>query len=162
MKTLIVFSTKTGTTEECAQLLAQHLGKKETDLVDLKVQKIPDLEPYDCIVLGSRVRYGKVGKQLRNFASLNKQTLLTKKLGIFLCMAIEEDLEKTLKKSFGKKIRAHALVQESFGGTLNLSKMKRADKKLAMVILSAFSSQKQEPPQVHTERVERFAEILLK
>ena len=75
MKTLIVYVTKSGTTEECAQRLRELLGRADTDLLDLKVQRLPDFAAYDCIVLGSYIHYGKIGKRLKRFVSLHKEML---------------------------------------------------------------------------------------
>ncbi|MGA3112428.1 MAG: flavodoxin domain-containing protein [Candidatus Bathyarchaeia archaeon] len=68
-KTLIAYITKGGATEESARKIADVLRSKyqlEVDLVDLKEQKVPDLTPYQNIVVGGGVRGGRVyGKALR-------------------------------------------------------------------------------------------------
>ena len=129
LKTLIVFVTKNGTTEECAQRLKELLGKGDTDLLNLRVQKLPDFEQYDCIVLGSYIHYGRIGKRLRHFAALHKEMLLEKKLGIYLCKGFPIDRKDPFEENFRKKIRRHAVVSDCFGGLLNPAKLKGKEKR---------------------------------
>ncbi len=62
-KTLIAYESKGGATEESAQKIAEILRSKyqlEVDLVDLKEQKVPDIEQYRNVIVGGGVRAGKV------------------------------------------------------------------------------------------------------
>ena len=161
MKTLIVFVTKNGTTEECAQRLKELLGKGDTDLLNLRVQKLPDFEQYDCIVLGSYIHYGRIGKRLRHFAALHKEMLLEKKLGIYLCKGFPIDRKDPFEENFRKKIRRHAVVSDCFGGLLNPAKLMGKEKKLASMVLDASAAQHLEAPHLYDERIERFAKALL-
>ena len=69
-KTLIVYETKGGATEEAARKIADILRSKyllEVDLVDLREQKVPNPSQYKNIVVGSGVRVGKVYKKALKF-----------------------------------------------------------------------------------------------
>lgn len=62
-KTLIVYESKSGATEESARKIAEVLRSKfqlEVDLVNLKKQNMPDCSQYSNIVIGGGVRAGKV------------------------------------------------------------------------------------------------------
>ena len=162
MKTLIVYVTKSGTTEECAQRVRELLGRADTDLLDLKVQRLPDFAAYDCIVLGSYIHYGKIGKRLKRFVSLHKEMLLEKKLGIFLCKGFEGELKETFSKNFKPKLLRHALVYDSFGGVLQPDKLKGTEKRMAKMVQKTFEQAGKQPPQLDPDRIERFAQALLK
>lgn len=162
MKTLIVFVTKNGTTEECAQRLRERLGRADTDLVNLRVQKVPDLDAYDCIILGSYIHYGNIGKRVKHFAALHKEVLLEKKLGIYLCKGFPIDRVDPFEENFSKKILRHAIVRDCFGGLLNPAKLTGKEKKLANMVLDASAAQNLDAPQIYDERIDRFAGALLK
>lgn len=162
MKTLIVYVTKNGTTEDCAQLLRQRLGAGETDLLNLRVQKLPDFEPYDCIVLGSYVHYGKIGKRLKHFAALHKEMLLSKKFGIFLCKGFPIDRVDPFEENFRPKLLAHAAALDCFGGVLDTKKLTGHEKYIADMVLRAAEEQQLERPRINEARIECFAERLLK
>lgn len=162
LKTLIIFVTKNGTTEECAQRLRERLGKEDTDLLNLRVQKLPDFDHYDCIVLGSYIHYGNIGKRLKHFIALHKEMLLQKKLGIYLCKGFPIDRVDPFEENFRKKILKHALVCDCFGGLLNPGKLTGKEKKLANMVLDASAAQHLDAPQIFDERIDRFAEVLLK
>ncbi|MGI5896468.1 MAG: flavodoxin domain-containing protein [Oscillospiraceae bacterium] len=161
MKTLIVFVTKNGTTEECAQILREKLGHDSTDLVNLRVQKLPDFDAYDCIVLGSYIHYGRIGKRLKHFAALHKDTLLQKKLGIYLCKGFPIDKLDPFEENFKPKLLKHAVVCDCFGGVLDTKRLKGNEKYLADMVLQASEDQKLERPRIDKERIERFVEALL-
>ena len=162
LKTLIVFVTKNGTTEECAQRLRERLGRGDTDLLNLRVQKLPDFDAYDCIILGSYIHYGHIGKRLKHFIALHKEMLLEKKLGIYLCKGFPIDRMDPFEENFGKKILKHTVVRDCFGGILNPSKLKGKEKKLANMVLDASAAQNLDAPKLCDERIERFAAALLK
>jgi len=72
-KTLIAYETKGGATEEVARKLAETLRNKsglEVDLVDLRRQKIQNIDRYQNIILGSGIKgakaYDKALKFLEN------------------------------------------------------------------------------------------------
>ena len=69
-KTLIVYETKGGATEESAQKIAEILRSKfslDVDLVDLKKQKVPDLGRYRNVIVGAGVRVGRVYSKATKF-----------------------------------------------------------------------------------------------
>ena len=160
MKTLIVFVTKTGVTEDCAQKLKMLLGKDDTDLVNLKVQKLPDFTPYDCIILGSYLRYGRIGERLRNFMTLHKEMLLEKKLGIFLCKALPDDEENPFEENFRKKILGHAAACGDFGGRLDPDHLKGASRSMMKMVLQGILAQNRPLPQINDAAIEEFAKKL--
>ena len=62
-KTLIAYTTKGGATEKTAQKIAEVLRAKyglEVDLVNLRKQSAPSLEPYKNVIVASGVRSSKI------------------------------------------------------------------------------------------------------
>ncbi|HAA84740.1 MAG TPA: flavodoxin, partial [Kosmotogaceae bacterium] len=123
MKTLIIYSSKTGTTEKAAKKLAGLL-EHETSIVRVKDFDTEGFSRYDSIIIGSAVRVGTALKESRNFVSRNLIQLLEKKLAVFLCMADEEGrLGDYLSRSYPREFLDACLVKSSFGGEINFEKM---------------------------------------
>jgi menaquinone-dependent protoporphyrinogen IX oxidase len=68
-KTLIAYTTEGGATEKTAQKIAEVLKAKyglEADLVNLRKQSAPSLEPYRNVIVASGVQRGEIyGETLR-------------------------------------------------------------------------------------------------
>ncbi len=84
MKTLIVYSSKYGTTEKCAQRIQNQLGEG-CDLVNLLDKQTPDLAAYDTIMLGSSIYAGKMRSDVVKLVSDQESVLRDKSFGVFLC-----------------------------------------------------------------------------
>ncbi|MEJ5228843.1 MAG: flavodoxin domain-containing protein [Pseudothermotoga sp.] len=122
MKTLILYDTYTGTTEKCANLLAQNLN--DAEVVNISKQKVPSLEAYDLVVLGTYVHAGKISKKIQDFCRKNLEILKTKKIGIFFCMLRgDQGIEEYTKANFSEDLLKAVKVKEYFGGELNYEKM---------------------------------------
>ena len=83
MKTLILFASRYGATEEIAYMLKSAVGG------DVTVRNIRErgitLEEYDTVIIGSCVYMFKLDKHIRRFLRRNEKALLGKKLGLYLC-----------------------------------------------------------------------------
>ncbi len=102
MKTAVIFATKYGFTEKCANLLSEGLGC-ETKLINLKKEKVGELDNFDVVVLGSSVYAGKLQKEMIDFIGSEKERLITKNVALFSCnMHQGEEGERQLKKHFPK------------------------------------------------------------
>ncbi len=69
MQTLIVYASKTGTTEKCARILGQNL--KDTTIINLTATQNEDINKYDLIIIGSPIRMGMIHKKVKEFISKN-------------------------------------------------------------------------------------------
>lgn len=74
MKTLIAYATKYGTTEKCANILAQKLSS-EAELVNLKKARTIDLNQYDSVIIGGSVMMGRIRKEVKEFWYRGRQTV---------------------------------------------------------------------------------------
>lgn len=127
MKTLILYASKTGTTEKAAILLKEQLEKTTTSvkLVHLKrnnMKKI-SLDQYNTVIIGGSIYLGKIQKIIQKFCTTNENTLLKKKLGLFLCCGSAEDFEKQLETSFNNPLIEHSTVIGYFGYGYNLNRL---------------------------------------
>jgi menaquinone-dependent protoporphyrinogen IX oxidase len=127
MKTLIVFETKSGVTGESAKIIADVLEKKfehQVKTIDLKKNKVPDIQLYDNIFIGSGVRmgrwYGRAKKML-------KYDFKDKKIIIFLSACSGGDPEKydeAVKNYLNKVLEKHPHINpvagEIFGGRMKM------------------------------------------
>ncbi len=123
MKNLIVFSTKYGSVEVCAQKL-QHQVDGETTLVNVKTDPIPNLQEFDTVILGGSIYVGKIQQDLTNFMETHLDTLLQKRIALFICAGQEPDVcEQELQDAFPPKLAEHAIARECFGGYFDLKKV---------------------------------------
>ena len=84
MKTLIVYATKHGCTEKCANELKNNLTG-EIELHNLKKSVKTDLNDFWTIIIGGSIHVGQVQKNVKQFCLNNLDLLIEKKIGLFLC-----------------------------------------------------------------------------
>ena len=73
-KTLIVYATRGGATEEVVLKIAEVLRQKygfDVDVVNLRKNPSPDISPYRNVIVGSGVRARRVYKEAVNFLERN-------------------------------------------------------------------------------------------
>ena len=128
MKNLIIFTTKHGSAEKCSTLLQQKLDG-ETTVVNLKKDVVPDLEEFQNIILGGSIYVGKIQKELTEFINRHLDTLLQKRVALFICAAEQgETLQTELKTAFPEALYDQAIAKEAFGYELNFDKMNLIEK----------------------------------
>ncbi|HEY8543138.1 MAG TPA: flavodoxin domain-containing protein [Pseudothermotoga sp.] len=150
----MVYDSYTGTVEKCAKLLAEKLGN--VDLVNISKQKLPNLQNYDCVVIGSYVHAGHVSKKIRKFTTQNLEALKNKKLGIYLCM-LSEQFDRYLNSNFDKDFLNMVKVKDFFGGELNYQRMNF----LYRFILKNIEKNTKPRLGVRVEKIDEFARNLL-
>lgn len=120
MKTLIVYASKHGCTEKCAQNLADTIGT-EVVLSNLK-SETPDLANYDGVVIGAPVYAGSVPAVVKKFHTDNLDLLKDKKLGLFICCGTVDKGQEMLEAAYPQELRNLAVISKSFGGAVSLEK----------------------------------------
>lgn len=155
MKTLIAYATKSGFTERCAQMLRERLGQ-DVDMANLS--KDPSVNPadYDCIAIGGSIYAGKTQPELTKFCQDNMDTLLGKKLGLFLCCANLDQVDQQMATSFDARLTEHAVAREHLGYEFNLETMNFAMK----MIVRAVAKVKKSETRVMTDNLQRLADAL--
>ena len=133
-KVFIAYASKHGCTEECAKTLASKMNT-EVDLCNLKKKKQIDLNSYDKIILGGSIYAGRIQKEVKDFCSKNKSILKSKKLGLYICgMHQGDEGKKQLMAAFPQVLLDAALVKESFGGKMEISKLNFMEKKIIKMV----------------------------
>ena len=66
MRILIVYASKTGTTERCAGILGQNL--KDVTIINLIAAQNEDIDKYDLIIIGSPIRMGMIDKRVKDLS----------------------------------------------------------------------------------------------
>lgn len=127
LKTLIIYSTKTGTTKKCAALLAANIGADSCDLAAV-TEDIPPLSDYECVAIGSYLRMGVMDKKISAFLQKHKEELFGMKFGLFFCCALADKVSEAIEKNFSEEFMDHAAIIDCFGGELPKENAKGMDK----------------------------------
>lgn len=157
MKILIAYASKSGTTEDCAQSLAQQLDAEVT-LLNLKKGSKVDFSVYSHIVIGTPLYMGKVMAPVQRFCRANLPQLLSKRLGFFTCgIGEEKEMQKYVAAAIPAELLQHAAVRKHFGGELRLEKLN---------FLMRFAMQKQLEQsnavyQINRDAIEEFSRLLM-
>ncbi|HEX9973825.1 MAG TPA: flavodoxin domain-containing protein [bacterium] len=128
MKTLIIYTTQHGCTEECAIKLQQQLNS-DAELINIKKQKSGNLDDFKTIIIGGSIHAGQIQRKIKKFCQENLDKLKQKKLGLFLCCMEEgEKAQKQFQDAFPTELIQHATTTGIFGGEFNFEKMNFIEK----------------------------------
>lgn len=142
MSTLIVFASKHGCTEKCANLLSKEL-KDKVDIVNLKTSKDVSISQYDKVIIGGSIYIGKIQKEVTAFCSKNLENLKGKKIGLFICagMKEEDEINKKISEVFPSELLEVAVVKKHLGGEYYFDKMNFFERFIVKKIAKVSSSQ---------------------
>lgn len=128
MKTLIIYSTRHGCTEECATKLEEQLNN-DIELINIKKQKLDHLDKYETIIIGGSIHAGHIQKQIKKFCQENLDELKKKKIGLFLCCMEEgKTAQKQFQDAFPNELIENATATGIFGGAFNFERMNFIEK----------------------------------
>ncbi|MGN0156241.1 MAG: flavodoxin domain-containing protein [Lachnospiraceae bacterium] len=157
MKTIICYATKTGTTETAAKELAGLLGAIKVCNLE---KETPDIHNFDLVIIGGSIRMGKLHKAAKKFIDANTKELLSKKCAFFICNGFPEQAETFLIQNIGQELLSHSICAASFGGELDLSKLKGMDKFIAKAVTSSMKDNPQAVPKLLHESIKEFAKTV--
>lgn len=129
MKTIIIYSSKYGSTADCAKLLSAGLSSavELANIDKMNAKNIP-LENFDKVILGSSIYIGGISRMMRTFCNENVDILSKKRVGIFLCCGFPAQMNEYLAKNFPAALLKNAVAIENFGGEARVDKLKVMDK----------------------------------
>ncbi len=156
MNTLIVYGTTYGFTEQCAKTLAQKLDGP-ADLVNISKGEPASLAGYEAVILGSSIYMGQVNKKLKDYMDAHAVELAKKKVGLFLCSGLPENLEQNFTENFPKELLDAAIAREHFGGILDKSKMSFGHKMITRMMEGVTQKDGKPAPAPKPERIDRLA-----
>ena len=157
MKILIAYASKTGTAEKAAKLLGEHFA--DVTLRDLTVGS-PNPKGYDAVIVGGGVRMGTLHKDARRWLLENWDVLKTKKFCCFICNGFIEQAPQLIEQNFSEEFLDLAVCVDSFGGELNLKRVKGIDRILVKMVIKSLNSNEgiEYLPCLLPDRIQNFAE----
>jgi len=125
-KTLVTYASKSGATEQAANIVADVLKNNqglEVDLISLRKES-PNIAQYENVVVGTGVRAGKVYSEALDFL---KQDFGNKKVAFFVCCGgagdpknYEESCDKYVTKILANYPNIKPVATEAFGGRMKI------------------------------------------
>ena len=127
MKTAVLYTSKHGTTYSIAKHIAMALN---ADVYSLKEFDLSSLPSYETIVLGSPIYAGKSFGDMELFCRDNLQSLLGKRLALFVCglTSSHHAQQRQLESAYLKPLHKHAVIGVFVGGAINVSKLSTLEK----------------------------------
>ncbi|HHV99651.1 MAG TPA: hypothetical protein GXX36_08780 [Clostridiaceae bacterium] len=127
MKTLILFSSRYGATEKCANLIMKGL-RDDAEVINLKNGESKDIDNYDVILIGGGVYAGKLQSEITKFIEDNKECLRNKKVGVFLCCKESEKTSEYAKANLPAWLVNDLFLLENTGYEINFERMNFLEK----------------------------------
>ncbi|HLO89949.1 MAG: flavodoxin domain-containing protein [Chloroflexota bacterium] len=122
MKSVIIYSTKHGTTKKVAEMISQ-MAKEKPELINLKKVKDINLDDYDSIIIGGSIHAGNVQTRIKRFCHDHMLELSTKPLGLFLSCMEEDKAQEQFDNAYPESLRKAAVSTKLTGGEILLDKM---------------------------------------
>jgi menaquinone-dependent protoporphyrinogen oxidase len=140
---LFIYSTVDGHTLEICKRLQQVVEREghQTSLQELTADSDIDLEPFDRIVIGASIRYGKHRPDVDRFIDKNMGMLASRPSAFFSVNAVARNQEKRGSQSnpyvrkFLKKIAWNPPVIAVFGGKIDYPSYRFFDKTMIRFIM---------------------------
>lgn len=155
MRTLVAYTSKNGFTEKCARLLQEKLGRDVT-LVNLAADQSVNPANYDCIALGGSIYAGKTQPELTKFCQAHIETLLGRKLGLFLCCANLDQVEQQMAAAFDARLLRHAAAREHLGYEFDFAKLNFLMKTIVRAVAKVTKSE----TRLMSDNLQRLADAL--
>ena len=116
MKTVILYATKYGAAEKIANRIAEKI--ENAVMCDLKLNDLPKLSEFDCIIIGSSLYAGMIRKEAKAFLAKNANVLRGKRIGLFLSgMDTNENNQKSFfENNFPSELLQAAKAKSIPGG----------------------------------------------
>ncbi len=116
MSTLILYGSRKGSTKRRAEELAAMMS--DCEAVDARNAERVDLSRYEAVAIGSSIWAGKIHVAVRRFLRKHRSTLLTKRIGLFVCCG--EETSDHFHANIPADVLAHAVCRSCFGGELDI------------------------------------------
>ena len=155
MKILIAYAGKTGSTEKCAKILEQRL--ENATAADIAGRDI-DISNYDLIITGSSIRMGMLHSKIKKFINNNRDLLKSKKTAYYICCGFPANCQKYFENNIPKELLNLAVIYDTFGGEMDISKQKGLDKFIVNMISKTEEGQKE--VRILNENIDKFVEKL--
>ena len=153
---LVVYGSKYGCAKDCAEKLAAKL-KGEVKVVDAKAVDADALEAADTVVIGGSMYAGKMRKEIPEFCRANLDTLLKKRVALFVCCLTPDSALDYFAQSFPAELIQRAIAKEDFGGELHGDGLGFFDSMVTAVLKKVMAKQS---GGIHEASIDRMAKVL--
>lgn len=135
MKMLIAYTSRYGTSEKVAHILAERLNGN-VHVQNLVDTPNVDWSTVDHVIVGGSIRMGKVQDELTDWLKQNEVRLLERPLGLYLCAGTptEAERQRELEEAFMKPLRTHAYFVEVVGSGYDFERMGFLDKAIVRMM----------------------------
>ena len=159
MKIAIVYTSKYGTTEKVAGMIAEKLkGTNDVELFSLKKNAHPDISRFEMVILGSSIYAGRASGKMKSFCEKKEAILLQKKIALFICgmHPDQEERKKELKDAYSEALHEKAEATGFLGGEFLFEQMNFFER----LIIKKIAKTKSSVHQIDGDAIERFVEYL--
>lgn len=151
MNTIVIYASKHGAAENCVNLLKSRLrGNVKT--INIMKESIPDIGEYDNVIIGGSIYAGKIQKEITEYTTKNINSLIHKRIGLFISCMSMENYEKQLVASFPKELYDVAVVKDSFGGGFNFKDMNFMEKMITKMVSKSMAKKDPKNSLVDTKK----------
>ncbi len=157
MKTLIIYASKTGTTEKCAQEINRQI--KKSKMVNILNQN-ENISGYDLIIVGTPIRMGMIDKKIRKFLIKNIEILKSKRVAYFICCGFKENWKSYYEQNIPKDLLDISVIYDTFGGEIDRQKQKGFDKFIINMVCKNIEKDKE--IKILNENIDKFIKVLSK
>ena len=141
-KRLIIYSTTDGQTKLICERI-KNLSKfnNETKLLEIDKATKEDIQPYEVIIIGASIRYGKHNSSVLNFVNKNIENLNKKKSVFFSVNVVARKAEKNLPETnpyiikFLKLSKWNPYKKAVFAGKIDYPKYSFLDRQIIRLIM---------------------------
>ena len=145
MRILIVYATKSGVSQKCAEMLKDKLGNSfDITMCDIE-DGAPSPKDFDVAVLGGSVRMNSLNKKLKLYMREHAYELNAMNTAIFLCCGLTENFDDYVNFQVPKNIMP-SLGIHCFGGELKPKNLKGIDKIIVKILRSSIIGSDFESP----------------
>lgn len=157
MNILIAYTSKYGSVFKAAQLLSDSLNEN-TDIINISNFPNTDISKYDTVILGGSIYMGKIQKNLSQFINSNRENLLEKNMGLFLCAGEQYPQKKEIlfQNNFPEYILNKVLIKDILGHALYIDKINILEKILARL----FKNTRESYEDFYIDKIENFANTI--
>lgn len=127
MKTLIIYSSKKGSTKTCGEMLKQKL-KGETQMISINDIDTANLETYDKIILGTPIYAGMFNGAMKKFIEKHEALLTSKPSFLFICSMDATAQDTYLKNNLSPNQLQAFKATTHCGGAFYFTKMNFLEK----------------------------------
>lgn len=146
-------------------MLGEHFSAHTVTYTDL-LKEMPKVEDYDVVIVGSYIRAGKIAKAAAEFLQKNREAILARHFGLYICCNFGDNALSYFKSNFDEELWQNAASAMNFGGETRIEAQKGIDKIIMKLVLHFIRANNRNEdkdrdiplPAIIPENISRFAD----